>query len=110
MATLLVEVAAHADGGGFAAAQFRDRVGTGRSRHQILDFFDRHGVTLGRGDLQDRPASAGLVSAAVLSSAANGGEIVPGGAFGLQSEWGSETVPGGSTPVSSPAHPRVGTG
>jgi selenocysteine-specific elongation factor len=39
--------------GGFTAAQFRDRVENGRKvAIQILEFFDRHGVTLRRGDLR----------------------------------------------------------
>jgi selenocysteine-specific elongation factor len=39
--------------GQFAAAQFRDRVDNGRKvAIQILEFFDRHGVTLRRGDLR----------------------------------------------------------
>ncbi len=38
---------------GFTAAQFRDRVENGRKvAIQILEFFDRHGVTLRRGDLR----------------------------------------------------------
>lgn len=37
----------------FTAAQFRDRVQNGRKvAIQVLDFFDRHGVTLRRGDLR----------------------------------------------------------
>ena len=39
--------------GQFTAAQFRDRVDNGRKvAIQILEFFDRHGVTLRRGDLR----------------------------------------------------------
>lgn len=39
--------------GEFNAAQFRDRVENGRKvAIQILEFFDRHGVTLRRGDLR----------------------------------------------------------
>jgi selenocysteine-specific elongation factor len=39
--------------GQFTASQFRDRVGNGRKvAIQILEFFDRHGVTLRRGDLR----------------------------------------------------------
>ena len=39
--------------GQFSAAQFRDQVGNGRKvAIQILEFFDRHGVTLRRGDLR----------------------------------------------------------
>jgi selenocysteine-specific elongation factor len=53
MVTIIAEVAAHVDGGAFTAAQFRDRVANGRKvAIQILDFFDRHGVTLRRGDLR----------------------------------------------------------
>jgi selenocysteine-specific elongation factor len=53
MVTIIAEVAAHGDGGAFTAAQFRDRVANGRKvAIQILEFFDRHGVTLRRGDLR----------------------------------------------------------
>jgi selenocysteine-specific elongation factor len=39
--------------GQFTASQFRDRVDNGRKvAIQILEFFDRHGVTLRRGDLR----------------------------------------------------------
>jgi selenocysteine-specific elongation factor len=38
---------------GFTAAEFRDRLDNGRKvAIQILEFFDRHGVTLRRGDLR----------------------------------------------------------
>ncbi|MDB5396926.1 MAG: Selenocysteine-specific translation elongation factor [Rhodospirillales bacterium] len=51
--SILVDVAMRAPGGEFTAAQFRDRVENGRKvAIQILDFFDRHGVTLRRGDLR----------------------------------------------------------
>jgi selenocysteine-specific elongation factor len=53
MVTIIVEMAAHIDGSAFTAAQFRDRLANGRKvAIQILDFFDRHGVTLRRGDLR----------------------------------------------------------
>ena len=53
MATIVADVAATAEDGAFTAAQFRDRVDNGRKvAIQILDFFDRHGVTLNRGDLR----------------------------------------------------------
>jgi selenocysteine-specific elongation factor len=53
MATIIVDMAAHTDGGAFTAAQFRDRLANGRKvAIQILDFFDRHGVTLRQGDLR----------------------------------------------------------
>lgn len=52
MVGILVRLdAAHA--GQFTAAQFRDEVQNGRKvAIQILEFFDRHGVTLRRGDLR----------------------------------------------------------
>ena len=53
MVTIAVDVAAHAKDGAFTAAQFRDRLDNGRKvAIQILDFFDRHGVTLNREDLR----------------------------------------------------------
>ena len=53
MARIATDVAAKADGGWFKAAEFRDRMDNGRKvAIQILDFFDRHGVTLRRGDLR----------------------------------------------------------
>ncbi len=53
MVTIAADVADHAEGAVFSAAQFRDRVENGRKvAIQILDFFDRHGVTLKRDDLR----------------------------------------------------------
>ncbi len=46
-------VAAQSPGGAFVAAQFRDRMENGRKvAIQILDFFDRHGITVRHGDLR----------------------------------------------------------
>ena len=53
MVGIVIDVAAKADEGWFKAAQFRDRMDNGRKvAIQVLDFFDRHGVTLRRGDLR----------------------------------------------------------
>jgi selenocysteine-specific elongation factor len=53
MVSIAVDVAAHAEDGVFTAAQFRDRLVNGRKvAIQILEFFDRHGVTLNREDLR----------------------------------------------------------
>jgi len=53
MVTIIAEVAVEVEGGAFTAAQFRNRTANGRKvAIQILDFFDRHGVTLRRGDLR----------------------------------------------------------
>jgi selenocysteine-specific elongation factor len=53
MVAILRDLAAETEGGWFTAPAFRDRVRNGRKvAIEILDFFDRHGVTLRRGDLR----------------------------------------------------------
>jgi selenocysteine-specific elongation factor len=53
MVEIVVDLGTTAANGEFAAAQFRDRADNGRKvAIQILEFFDRHGVTLRRGDLR----------------------------------------------------------
>lgn len=53
MVTIVTDIAAQAEDGVFSAAQFRDRVENGRKvAIQILEFFDRHGLTLKREDLR----------------------------------------------------------
>jgi selenocysteine-specific elongation factor len=51
MVEIACDVAARSTNGQFTAALFRDRLDNGRKvAIQILEFFDRHGVTLRRGD------------------------------------------------------------
>jgi selenocysteine-specific elongation factor len=53
MARICAEEAGRSDGGAFTAAQVRDRLDNGRKvAIQILEFFDRHGLTLRKGDLR----------------------------------------------------------
>ena len=53
MVEIAADLAAKAPDGQFTAAQFRDRLENGRKvAIQILEFFDRHGITLRRGDLR----------------------------------------------------------
>ncbi|HEX4741544.1 MAG TPA: selenocysteine-specific translation elongation factor [Caulobacteraceae bacterium] len=53
MARIAAEVAIAAPEGSFTAAQFRDQLDNGRKvAIQILEFFDRHGVTQRTGDLR----------------------------------------------------------
>src|SRR5262249_38615506 len=53
MATVVADIAVRAQDGQFTAAQFRDRLNNGRKAAiQVLEFFDRHGVTARRGDLR----------------------------------------------------------
>ncbi|OJY13845.1 MAG: selenocysteine-specific translation elongation factor [Rhizobiales bacterium 62-47] len=50
---IMTEVAAAAPNGQFIAAQLRDRLDNGRKvAIQILEFFDRHGLTIRHGDLR----------------------------------------------------------
>jgi selenocysteine-specific elongation factor len=51
MASMLAELCRSADDGAVTAATFRDRIGTGRKLAIIiLEFFDRTGITIRRGD------------------------------------------------------------
>lgn len=53
MVEILIDVAAQSPDGWFTAPAFRDRVNNGRKvAIEILDFFDKHGLTLRRGDLR----------------------------------------------------------
>jgi selenocysteine-specific elongation factor len=53
MVNVAVDLANNAANGQFTAAQFRDRLDNGRKvAIQVLEFLDRHGVTLRRGDLR----------------------------------------------------------
>lgn len=53
MVAIAADLAGEAADGRFTAAQFRDRLDNGRKvAIQILEFFDRHGVTLNRGTLR----------------------------------------------------------
>ncbi|EPE96693.1 selenocysteine-specific translation elongation factor [Rhizobium grahamii] len=53
MVEIIREVAASADNGEFFAGAFRDRVNNGRKvAIEILEFFDRQGVTFRRGDVR----------------------------------------------------------
>ncbi|TRW99537.1 selenocysteine-specific translation elongation factor [Paracoccus sp. M683] len=90
MVAIICDVAAGAEGGWFTAPAFRDRVQNGRKvAIEILDFFDRNGVTLRRGDLRRiNPHRVDLFGA-------SGRESSPVGRPDFKSGWGSETVLGG---------------
>ncbi len=110
--------------GNFTAAQFRDEVENGRKvAIQILEFFDRHGVTLRRGDLRrinphrldlfrtssdDAPADNS--PAAPDAVATHGGEASLVGRPDFKSGRGREPVLGGfdshSLPPLSPTPPE----
>jgi selenocysteine-specific elongation factor len=111
MTRIVAEVAARAEGGAFAAAEFRDRVANGRKVSiQILDFFDRHGVTLRMGDFRKvNEHRLDLFGPFTPSTNVDGGESSLVGRSDFKSEWGSEPVSGGFDSRSLPPAPsRVG--
>ncbi len=92
----MVEIAAGLDAehGLFSAAQFRDRLDNGRKvAIQILEFLDRHGVTLRRGDL--RRVNPRRLELFPRDHAPEGGESSPVGRPDFKSGRGRETVLGG---------------
>ena len=84
----MVGIAAELDAahGLFSAAQFRDRLDNGRKvAILILEFLDRHGVTLRRGDLRRvNPRRLDLFPRDGAEEPPLGRRSVPGGASGLQ--------------------------
>lgn len=107
MVEIVVDVASTSDKEEFTAAQFRDRVDNGRKvAIQILEFFDRHGVTLRRGDLRrlNRPR-LDLFRRAVeidVNQTASGRETSLVGRPDFKSGRGRETVLGGFDSLSLP--------
>jgi selenocysteine-specific elongation factor len=108
MVEIAVELAE--SGGQFTAAQLRDRLDNGRKvAIQILEFFDRHGVTLRRGDFRRinkhrldlfRDAAGGL------PQANKGRESSPVGRSDFKSVKGREPVFGGFDSHSLPPRSR----
>ncbi len=79
MVAIIAEISSGADKGWFTAMQFRDRVENGRKvAIQILDFFDRHRVTLRRGDLR-RVDPIRLDLFGNMTNSIAGGDIISGG-------------------------------
>ena len=113
MVDIVAGLGAAAPDGQFTAAQFRDQVDNGRKvAIQILEFFDRHGVTLRRGDLRRvnkhrldlfrGPADARAGRDAPLA----GREASPVGRPDFKSGRGREPVPGGFDSLSLPPPSR----
>ncbi len=111
MAAIAANIAADAGDGQFNAAQFRDRLDNGRKvAIQILEFFDRRGVTLRRGDLRRvNPQRLNLFRHAADGGSiapALGGESSPVGRPDFKSGRGRQPVLGGFDPHSLPPRPR----
>ena len=104
MVEIAVDVAAQAEGGQFTAAQFRDRLDNGRKvAIQILEFFDRHGVTLRRGDLRRiNPQRLDRFRRPAEETPGSGREASPVGRPDFKSGRGREPVLGGFDSLSLP--------
>jgi len=105
MVATAADVSSASKDGFFSAADFRDRLANGRKvAIHILEFFDRQGVTLRKGDLRTvNKHRLDLFGPLVLSSPPlSGGESSPVGRSDFKSEWGSEPVPGGFDSHSPP--------
>jgi selenocysteine-specific elongation factor len=108
MVAIMVDLASHAQDGQFAAAGFRDRLNNGRKvAIEILEFFDRHGVTLRRGDLRRiNKHRLDLFQRRAEGASAEGSdpgrESSPVGRPDFKSGRGRETVLGGFDSLSLP--------
>ena len=107
MVDIIADLGAAAEKGEFTAAQFRDRVDNGRKvAIQILEFFDRHGVTLRRGDLRrinkHRLDLFRTSQDANRSKQTSGRESSPVGRPDFKSGRGREPVLGGFDSLSLP--------
>ena len=107
MTAIIADLSAAAKDGYFSAAQFRDQVDNGRKvAIQILDFFDRHGVTLRNGDERRiNRHRLDLFGPPCQSGDERGGESSPVGRPDFKSVWGSEPVLGGFDSHSLPPIP-----
>ena len=111
MLEIAADLAAKATDGQFAAAAFRDRLDNGRKvAIQILEFFDRHGVTLRRGDLrrinQHRLDLFQRRADEQAAPSSTGREASPVGRPDFKSGRGREPVFGGFDSHSLPPRPR----
>jgi selenocysteine-specific elongation factor len=108
MVEIIVDLSTALANGQFTAAQFRDRVDNGRKvAIQILEFFDRHGVTLRRGDLRRvnkhrLDLFRGPAEAVSPENANSGRESSPVGRPDFKSGRGREPVLGGFDSLSLP--------
>jgi selenocysteine-specific elongation factor len=101
---ILMHVAAGKPKGEFVAADLRDRLENGRKVSiEILEFLDRHGVTLRKGDLRRlNPHRLDLFGGGAVDADNSGREASPVGRPDFKSGWGRETVPGGFDSHSPP--------
>lgn len=109
MADIAKRLAAEAPGGAFSAADFRDQLDNGRKvAIQILEFFDRHGLTIRRKDMRRINVHRADLFAPQTSSgepaAEHGGVPLPVGRPDFKSGWGRQTASGGFDSHPPPPH------
>ena len=98
MAEIAMDIGHSAEAGRFNAAEFRDRLDNGRKvAIQILEYFDRQGFTMRRGDWRriNPNRTSMFVRRAELAPAQIGGDTSPVGRPDFKSGKGRETVLGG---------------
>ena len=100
MATIARDLAAADPAGEFSVIEFRDRLDNGRKvAIQVLEFFDRQGLTMRRGDIRrinpHKPDLFTRPSAPPGAVTADGGEAPPVGRPDFKSGEGRETALGG---------------
>ncbi len=92
----IVRDVARAAGGEFPAGLFRDRVNSGRKvAIEILEFFDRQGITLRRGDIRRVNPKRLDLYAEPVSEGGEGRDSSPVGRPDFKSGWGSQAALGG---------------
>ena len=108
MVVIIIDLSTVSPTGQFTAAQFRNRVDNGRKvAIQILEFFDRHGVTLRRGDLRRinkhrLDLFRRMVETASPNKSNSGRDSSPVGRPDFKSGRGREPVLGGFDSLSLP--------
>ncbi len=96
MAEIAMDVARQAEDGRFNAAEFRDRLENGRKvAIQILEYFDRQGFTMRRGDWRRINPNRTQMFSKPAEPARSGGDASPVGRPDFKSGKGRETVLGG---------------
>src|SRR5205085_997017 len=96
MVAIAAAIAASAPNGEFTAARLRDQLDNGRKiAIQILEFLDRHGVTLRRGDVRRINRHRLDLFGVAEPASRSGGEASPVGRPDFKSGRGREPVLGG---------------
>jgi selenocysteine-specific elongation factor len=109
IARIAIDIATKSPTGSFVAADLRDRLDNGRKvAIQILEYFDRHGFTIRRGDLRRINTARIELFAPSAALHENGGVPLPVGRPVFKTGWGCQTVSGGFDSHPPPPSSRTG--